>query len=325
MTDALLTTGSQPPVSLAPGEDYALGIDLGGTEIKAASMRLPDGACLGAETAPTRDGEVEGGEPAFLGQVRRLAARHEGALGKAARHIGLSAPGLANKPGSAIAFMPGRLRGLEGLVWKSALDRRHIVPVLNDAHAALMGESWLGAARGLDDVVMLTLGTGVGGAIISGGRLLRGHIGRAGQLGHLTIDFKGEPDICGTPGSVEGAIGEATVQRRSGGKFSNSEALAAAAAVGDPQAAAVWLESVRALAAAVVSIVNAVDPEAIVIGGGIARAGDQLMRPLQGFMDEMEWRPDGAQVRLCFAELGIWAGAFGAAYHAWQSARQQRV
>jgi glucokinase len=158
-----------------------LGIDMGGTGIKSASLRFPDGLCLHQKIAPTRDGETVDGRPAFVAEIRQLIDWHEAALGHRLRYIGLSAPGLANRVGDAIAFMPGRLHGLEGLVWGEALQRPFPVPVINDGHAALLGEIWLGAAKGLDDVVMYTLGTGVGGAIVCDGKLLRGRFGRAGQ------------------------------------------------------------------------------------------------------------------------------------------------
>jgi len=89
--------------------------------------------------------------------------------------------------------MPGRLKGLEGLKWQNALKSSRPVPVLNDAQAALMGEVWMGAARGATNVFLLTLGTGVGGAAMVDGRVLRGHLGRAGHLGHVSLDPNAPP------------------------------------------------------------------------------------------------------------------------------------
>ncbi|MCB1094739.1 MAG: ROK family protein [Verrucomicrobiae bacterium] len=295
-----------------------LGIDMGGTGIKSASLRFPDGQCLHQKIAPTRDGETVDGVPAFVAEISQLIAWHEAELGHPLRYIGLSAPGLANRTGDAIAFMPGRLHGLEGLVWRDALQRSFPVPVINDGHAALLGEIWLGAANGLDDVVMYTLGTGVGGAIVCDGKLLRGRFGRAGHLGHSTVNFEGTPDICGTPGSIEDAIGEATVRSRSNGLFPSTKALVEAYAEGNPIATDLWLTSLRALAASIVSIINAVDPEAVVIGGGITSAGSHLFDPLNALIDKREWRPADARTRICKATLGTWAGAYGAAYGAWR-------
>ncbi len=292
-----------------------IGIDLGGTRIKGAFFDGETGEMLARETVPTRDGEpMENGEPAFLHQARRLVARLEGAAGVVADRMGVSAPGLANRAADVIDFMPGRLAGLEGLKWGEAFARP--ASVLNDAHAALMGEIWQGGARGLEDVVFLTLGTGVGGAVVSGGRLLRGHLGRAGHLGHLALDFHGPGDICGTPGSLEDLVGNHSVARRSHGRFESTEALVTAVGAGDPEAGVIWDESMRALAAGVASLINAFDPEAVVIGGGISEAWNSIEPRLARWLDEFEWRPGGFRVALRRAELGEWAGVYGAAWFA---------
>ena len=284
-----------------------IGIDLGGTEIKGGYFSAEDGSMLGRRVVATLDGEG-----LWLGRVREMCADLEAEFGKS-EHVGISAPGLAGADGSCIEFMPGRLTGLEGLNFTSALGREREVPVINDAHAAILGEIWQGSAKGLRDVVMITLGTGVGGAIVSDGNLLKGRIGRAGHLGHMTVDFLGAQDICGTPGSLEDAIGNATIGLRSGGRFLTTHELVAAFAAGDSEAVAIWLKSLRALGAAIVSLINIVDPEAVIIGGGIARAGEHLFTPLREIMAEQEWKPAGHQVRILPAELGEWAGCHGAA------------
>src|SRR5207249_2187105 len=127
--------------------------------------------------------------------------------------------GLPARDGRSIASMPGRLAGLEGLNWQQWLGLAKPVPVFNDAQAALLGEVWLGAAKGAANAVLLTLGTGVGGAAMVDGRVLRGHLGRAGHLGHVALDPDGPGDIVNTPGSLEDAIGEHTLTVRSRGGF----------------------------------------------------------------------------------------------------------
>ncbi len=292
-----------------------IGIDIGGTEIKAASFDLVSGKMLSKETAPTQDGAFTNGIPSFVGSVNKLVTDLLSDLGQKLSVIGVSAPGLVQKNERAIGYMPGRLEGLEGLDWTTALNMDIEIQVVNDAHAALLGEVWQGSARCMNDVIMLTLGTGVGGAILTGGKLLKGSIGRAGHLGHMTVDFEGEPDICSTPGSIEDAIGNATITERSGGKFSTTHELVAAYADGDEEAKEIWLRSLRALAAALVSLVNVIDPERIVIGGGIAKAGEHLFDPLEKLVREREWQPDGKVVTIVPAELGYWAGTYGAVYN----------
>ncbi|HZL33923.1 MAG TPA: ROK family protein, partial [Tepidisphaeraceae bacterium] len=235
--------------------------------------------------------------------------------------VGLAAPGIAAPDGTHIASMQGRLQGVEGLDWTTVLGRGRRVPVLNDAHAALLAEAWIGAARGCGNVMLLTLGTGVGGALMVDGRLLRGHFGRAGHLGHISLNPQGPRDIANTPGSLESAIGNCTVRDRTGGRFSSTHELIAAHRAGDAQATQWWLASVQALAAGIASLVNVADPEVVILGGGIAGAGAALFEPLRGWMDQYEWRPDGKRVRIVGAELGEFAGAIGAGKNGLNSQR----
>ena len=289
-------------------ETYGLGIDLGGSSIKAVAV-TPAGELLSRhniEFDPAQNME-------WAEKIRALVRHLQHECGDPADGIGLSAPGLAAADGRSIVCMPERLQGLEGLDWTKFLSAARTVPVLNDAHAALLGEAWVGAARGLQNVIMLTLGTGVGGAAMVDGRLLRGHIGRGGHLGHSSLDPDGPPDCAGTPGSLEVAIGNCTIQERSRGRFQSTHDLIAAYLKGDAEAAAIWLKSVKALAAAVCSFINILDPEAVIIGGGIARAGTALFGPLQEFLEPIEWRPIGQRTRIISAQLGEFAGAIGAA------------
>ena len=230
--------------------------------------------------------------------------------------LGVAAPGLAAPDAGSIAWMPGRLPGLEGLNWREWLGLRPHVPVFNDAQAALLGESWLGAAKGAKNIVLLTLGTGVGGAAIVDGHLLRGHLGRAGHVGHVSLNPDGPLDIVNTPGSLEDAIGEYTLVQRSNGQFTTTRDLVETFRNGSKEAARIWLKSIHALAAVLSGLINVLDPEIVVLGGGIADADDALFLPLQAALDQFEWRPGGARVRILKAALGPNAGAFGAAYGA---------
>ena len=180
---------------------------------------------LEQKMVPTEDGKLIDNVPAFVSSVRKLIDDFSGQAGKKLSNIGLSAPGLVQKNGRAIGYMPGRLQGIQGLDWSNLIDSDHIVHIINDAHAALMGEVWQGSAKCLSDVIMITLGTGVGGAVMSDGKLLKGAIGRAGHLGHMSVNFEGAPDICSTPGSIEDAIGNATILERSSSRFETTHDL----------------------------------------------------------------------------------------------------
>jgi glucokinase len=306
--------------------NFAIGIDLGGSSIKAVRVRS-DGEIATKQTVPFED-DARMDWASKISAIADQLQRPNEEVGRGveggtlvpeplrAAAIGLSAPGLAARNARSIAVMPGRLQGLEGLDWTQHLKSPTPVPVLNDAQAALLGEVWLGAGRSFTNVIMLTLGTGVGGAAMVDGRLLRGHIGRAGHLGHMSLDPDGTPDVTGTPGSLEVAIGNYTIQERSGGRFTTTHDLVAAHVKGDPDATTVWLKSVKALAAAIASFINILDPETIIIGGGVARSGDALFRPLQKYLDVMEWRPAGHRAKIIPAQLGEFAGAIGAAKNA---------
>lgn len=296
--------------------DLVLGIDIGGTRVKCAWFDRATGRMEGSEVIPTRDCTDPDGTPAFAEDVRTQIGHIEQNLGIRFSGIGIAAPGLASADQRKIVCMPGRLAGLAGLDWSSLLSRDFAIPVVNDAHTALLGEAWQGAAKDLRNVVMLTLGTGVGGAILTDGRLLTGSIGRAGHLGHMSLHRHGEKDIVGTPGSLEDAIGECTLARRSGGRFESTLELIAAVDAGDPRALGLWMHSVDALAAALGSLINILDPECIVIGGGVAQAGDVLFNPLRRRMEQIEWRPLGRGVPIVPAQLKDWGGAFGAAWTA---------
>lgn len=290
---------------------WAVGIDIGGTAIKCVAVDARDATVLKRASLPTRDGKNSMAQ--WTEQARGLLSGFEGEIGSPPVAVGVSAPGLAAPDHRSIAHLPVKLKGLEGFDWTDALRREALVPVLNDAHAALLGEAWTGAARGQSHVALLTLGTGIGGAVLSHGRLLEGAIGRAGHIGHLCLDPEGPKSIVGMPGGVEVLFGDGTVSERTDGRFASTRDLVRAFEAGDAQARRWWLRSVRALGCAIASCINLFDPEAVVLVGGIARAGYNLLEPLKAVLDEVEWRPGGHAVPIVLGELGEWAGAIGAA------------
>lgn len=289
----------------------SLGIDLGGSSVKFAWFDAA-GACVSTGTRP-----FDASNPMeWIDRIRELMAEIPSGLDALQLRVGVSAPGLAAPDGRRIASMPGRLAGLVGLDWTEALGARASVPVLNDAHAALLGECWRGAGRGKRNLVLLTLGTGVGGAVMVDGRLLKGRQGKAGHLGHVALEVDAAPDICGIPGSLEQQIGNCTIRERTQGRFETTHQLMEASAAGDAEARAIWMRSIHYLACAVASFINVADPERVIVGGGIARAGELLFGPLRERVRAMEWIPLGDGAEIVPAELGEYAGACGAAWNA---------
>ena len=283
-----------------------IGIDLGGTRIKAVAIDA-QGNVLHENYQPTNDGE----DKPWKNAVAAAANELQTILKTGEINIGLSAPGLPNESNTAIAFMPGRMQGLENFIWKDFLHQPTLV--LNDAVAAMMAEAKFGAAKNKKNVVMVTLGTGVGGAILIDGKPYQGAFNKAGHIGHMVINDEGDPDITGMPGSLEDCIGNCTVNKRSNGKFTSTHELMDAYRRGDVFAKGVWLKSVRQLAIGLASIINIISPEVIVLGGGITQAGNDLFEPLKEYMSKYEWRPGGIKTEIVKAIYGDMAGAIGAA------------
>jgi len=285
---------------------YAIGIDLGGTRIKGTAVDS-QGKLLNKLYVPTYDGDGAVWKDAVAQAVKELLGSANGD-----EHvIGISAPGLPSDDNQVIAYMPGRMQGLENFSWSDFLQRPAYV--LNDAVAALIAEATTGAAMNKKHVVMLTLGTGVGGAIMIDGKPYVGAFNKAGHIGHMVIDYNGDRDVTGIPGSLEDCIGNCTIEKRSDGKFSSTHDLLAAYRNGDAFAKEVWLRSVKQLAIGLASITNILSPELIVLGGGIAEAGNVLFDPLAEYMADFEWRAGGYQVEIVKAIHGDLAGTIGAA------------
>lgn len=292
-----------------------IGIDLGGTRIKAVAID-ESGNILYQYFQATNDGDDTIWKNAILLALKEI----KGKIKCAGSVIGISAPGLPNANNSAIAYMPGRLQGLENFEWTDFLKMRTFV--LNDAISAMMGEARFGAAKDRKNVVMITLGTGVGGAILIEGKPYQGAFNKAGHIGHMVIDSEGEADIIGMPGSLEDAIGNCSIEKRTSGKFKTTHQLLEAFRNGDSFAKEIWLTSVKKLAIGLASITNILSPEMIIIGGGIAEAGNDLFEPLENFMHSYEWRAGGNQTEIVKAQYGDFSGAVGAACFAREQKRK---
>lgn len=223
---------------------------------------------------------------------------------------------------------------LDDLPFGRVMEERLGVPVAwdNDTNLALLAEHRLGAARGASEAVMLTIGTGIGGAMILGGRLYRGSSGAAGELGHMTIDLDGPPcqggcrsrgclevmasgTAIGREGTIaaadapESALGRAVAS----GRAPVGELVTELAHVGDATSQGVLELVGRRLGVGIVNLVHAFDPEVIVLGGGAMAAGDYLLAPARAVLAERGLRPGRDAVRVVPASLGDGAGVAGAA------------
>lgn len=285
----------------------AIGIDLGGTNVKGILMR-EDGEILKQHYIPTKDDAEGKWRENVLEMVNFLKDYHQ----KPIELIGLSAPGLANADNTCIAHLPNRLFGLENFIWGEYFGTKTFV--LNDAHAALMAEAKFGIMQGYKHAVLLTLGTGVGGGIMINGQLYQGLSQMAGHLGHISLNANDdELSILGMAGSLEYAIGNCSIERRSMGRFQSTYELVNAYSKGESFATWLWLDSVRKLAIAITSLINALSPEIIILAGGITTAGDALFKPLNEFIELFEFRPKGKTTLIKQAKFADLSGAIGAA------------
>jgi glucokinase len=288
-------------------QPLAIGIDLGCTNIKGVLIDIK-GNTLDEAKKETNEQDDKYWKQAVAEMIHDFAKKS----GRKADVIGLAAPGLADTENKCIAFMPGRLPGLENFLWSDWIGEK--VWVLNDAHAAMMAEASFGAAKGMKQAILLTLGTGVGGGILVNGQLYQGVSQMAGHFGHTTVNAEtSRMDVTNMPGSIEDAIGNITLAERSHGKYQSTEELVGDYIKGEPFATWVWLSSVRKLAICIASAINIVSPNAVILSGGMVKAKDALMKPLQRFLELYEWRPGGKQTPIRFAHFSDTAGAVGAA------------
>jgi len=313
---------------------YAAGIDVGGTQIKGGIVRK-DGTVLRFRSVPT---PREGGEAVFgalVGLIRSLLAECEGKIA----YLGIGVPGWVDGRVGLVGHAPN-------LQWRNVPLRERLakdfylpVAVENDANVALLGEHWRGAAREVEWVLFFALGTGVGGAILAGGKLLRGTQGFAGEFGHIPIHREGGVLCsCGKRGCLETeASGRAIArQGREAAEAGRSPYLAEilvregrisarhvalAASEGDTIARAIFVQAAEALAFVAGGLVNALNPERIVVGGGVSRAGDVLFSPLREALPRYALSEFLTPDIVRPAEHPEDAGVLGAAYLAFTEGR----
>lgn len=298
----------------------AIGIDMGGTSIKMGVVRGTD---IIAKAEPVDTQQYVSPEKCFEQVGARIRALKERYPALAA--VGMGLPGfvdhragvadsLTNIPGWYDVPVAQLLTEMSGL--PSAAD--------NDANCMAYAEWKLGAGQGMDDVVCLTLGTGVGSGIIAGGRMLRGHCCAAGEIGQVSIDYQGREGYYHNLGALEDYIGnrelaaDAVQAYAAAGTVRTAAectplAMELAAKAGDPLALAYWEELARKLACGLVNCHYILNPEAFIIGGGIAKAGELLFAPLRRFVQAQVYPKHYAKMKILPALFGNDAGMIGAA------------
>lgn len=299
-----------------------IAVDVGGTVIKSMAVRrhgeivlrqrAPTGASDGAEAVIARIG-------AFCAE---LVARTSAVMGSPPAALGLAVPGVVDEAAGIARFAAN-------IGWRDAplaemLQARLELPVtlVHDVRSAGRAETELGAGRHARDFLLVQIGTGIAGALMLGGRCYPGAHGLGGELGHLAIDPAGEPCGCGGRGCLETIASAAAIARRYQSRCGvpgiSAAEVAERAAAGEPAAAAVWDEAVAALAVTLAWCQGVLDPGLVVLGGGLAGAGQALLDPLRLKLAAsltFQRMPD-----LAASPLGAEAACRGAALAAWSAA-----
>jgi glucokinase len=289
-----------------------LAVDLGGTNIRMAAV-TGDGAILRHAKRPTPS---DLSPDQLLELTEQLSRDCRGDAGEKPAAIAFAPP--ANVTRDGVLHNLPNIPGLDGYDLKTGLQEKLTLPatIENDATAAAIGESWLGASKGIQNSIMVTLGTGVGGGIIINGTPLRGPDGGAGKIGHIAVEPDGHPCGCGSRGCVEQYASATAIERmarEAGMPTANSHEVYEAFQKGDERAAAVFQKMGRYLGMMLGGLVNALNPEIIVIGGGAAAAWDAFHERTRREVDYRAFPEPAKRARLVKSQLGDNAGILGAA------------
>jgi glucokinase len=304
-----------------------LGVDLGGTKILVGLVD-ERGRVVVRQRVPTPVGGPQAVVAVIVDSVRALCRRAGQEMG-ALRGLGVGAPGPMD-PVSGVVFEPPNLPGWRDVPLGSLLSAEVGLPVFveNDANAAALAERWAGAGVGVDDLVYVTVSTGIGGGLILGGRLYHGAAGTAGEVGHMVIEPGGPRCNCGRLGCLEAlasgpsiarearaavAAGRPTVLAAIAPQALDAAAVARAALDGDPVAREIYARAATALGIGITNLVNLLSPAMVILGGGVTRAGELIFAPVRRIVRQEAFERPGSAVQIVPAALGEDVGAIGAA------------
>ncbi len=312
---------------------FVLGIDIGGTNLVVGSVS-EDGSVLHAmQTEPTR---AETGATAVLDRLVALAERviaqtRREIPGASIVGVGIGAPGPLDTKSGIVLLTPNL--GWVNMPLRQIIRDRLGLPAMldNDANCAVLGEWWVGAARGARHAIGITIGTGIGGGLVLDGKLYHGASDVAGEIGHATIDIEGRRCKCGNYGCLEAyasgpniavrAVEELEVGASSclpgmvGGDLSKitAQTVYEAAHQGDELATEVVNDTAKFLGTGIANLLNVFNPEVVVVCGGVTLAGDHLFVPLRREVARRAFKPAVQACRIVPGELINSAGVYGAA------------
>lgn len=304
----------------SPAAATAIGIDFGGTSIKLAVVHgatiIERGVSLPTQEFDSPDAILE----AMANEVARLKKEHPAIQG-----IGVGLPGMVDAEGGIVREL-SNVPGWSDVPLRSIFSAKTGLPVAieNDAKAMAYAEWRFGAAQNYPNVICMTLGTGVGGGLILDGKLYRGSANGSGEIGQTSIDHRGVPAVYGNLGALEKYVGNREIAELAQKRYREARidrsaqectpaALSRAAEEGDAVAAAVWMEVGSAIGAALANVVWLLNPDCIVIGGGVAKAGERLFEPIRTTIAQRTMNVYHQNLAIVPATLGSDAGVIGAA------------
>jgi glucokinase len=311
-------------------EEYVLGVDLGGTNIVVGAMPEDGSRTLAVRSEPTH--AQRGAESvvdhivAMIAQVISDVMAEQGGSARDFVGVGVGAPGPLDRENGVVVVAPNL--GWQNFPLRDSIAQRVRLPVTldNDANCATVGEWWRGAAQGGRNVVGLTIGTGIGGGIILEGKLYHGSSDVAGEIGHTTIDPTGRYCRCGNYGCLEAYASGTAIAARAREALERNEASALktmvdgdlskltaaivydAANGGDALAHEIVRDTARFLGHGVANLLNILNPDVVVLAGGVTQAGDRLFEPLRAEVKRRAFRP---AVDVCRIVPGVLAGTAG--------------
>jgi glucokinase len=292
-------------------EKEVIGVDLGGTAIKLGRF-LENGTCLESVTIPTPNPATP---EAVINAIAEMVIQLNDQ--KKAVALGIGMPGPTDADGR-IALVAINLSGWQNVALADELEMKTGLKTIlaNDANCAGLGEAWLGAGKHYQNMILLTLGTGVGGAIILNGKLFTGHLGSAGELGLITFNPDGHNCNSGNQGSLEQYVSATAIYRDTN---KTPAELGQLAENNDLKALTFWQNYGKQLGVGLASLIYILTPEVIVIGGGVSASSKFFLPSTEIEIHRRVLPSSRVGLKLVVAELGNQAGMVGAAKLAWQN------
>lgn len=287
-----------------------LGIDIGGTNIKAGIVD-ENGKVLEERVFPC---------PGDLPSLFKIFKQISDEL-RPFDSVGLGIPGLWDTEKKRIRLAPNLPFLSEAEIWEGIQRIFPGAKVQNDANVAAFGEMIFGRGREFSSFVYITLGTGIGGGIIINRKLLTGKSGFAGEVGHIQVNPSGIKCGCGSIGCWETEASASALERKyyeATGKKLTAEQIGEQAKAGEESAMNVYLDTAKWLGRGVVSLINIFDPDGIILGGGLARAGNLILEPVIEYVKKNSYVYQHSSTKIEISSLGYMAGVIGAAAYGWK-------